>query len=220
MSLGTATSNGFKTFDVRGTYMLSNLLQELALARDHGRSRIVLDEARLTENPVDRLSRMIRTSFWHALTRRIDGDGLEIICADVRLLQATCGFIHTTYVVPQPKNRSAHLNPRIYVPHGEPQMAEYYRCVHAGGVFTVPRGLTYLDISDRQVARDKPHLRLDVVVLPKVCDDETFVKSLNDKPGLLALAMEEVDDGKGGKTLKGIPFTVPGARFNEVNFPS
>ena len=79
---------------------------------------------------------------------------------------------------------------------------------------------SYLDTCDRQVARDKPHLRLDVVVLPKVCDDETFVKSLNDKPGLLALAMEEVDDGKGGKTLKGIPFTVPGARFNEVNFPS
>ena len=90
MSLGTATSNGFKTFDIRGTYMLSNLLQELALARDHGRSRIVLDEARLTENPVDRLSRMIRTSFWHALTRRIDGDGLEIICADVRRLVHRC----------------------------------------------------------------------------------------------------------------------------------
>ncbi|EJD48867.1 alpha,alpha-trehalase-neutral trehalase [Auricularia subglabra TFB-10046 SS5] len=175
MSLGTATSNGFKTFDIRGNYMLSNLLQELALARDHGRTRIVLDEARLTENPVDRLSRMIRTSFWHALTRRIDGDGLEIICAD-------------------PKNRSAHLNPRIYVPHGEPQMADYYR----------------------KVARDKPHLRLDVVVLPPKCDDEHFVKSLNDKPGLLALAMEEVDDGKDGKTLKGIPFTVPGARFNEL----
>ena len=57
----------------------------------------------------------------------------------------------------------------------------------------------------RKVARDKPHLRLDVVVLPPKCDDEQFVKSLNDKPGLLALAMEEVDDGKGGKTLKGIP---------------
>ena len=39
--------------------MLSNLLQELALARDHNRKRIVLDEGRLTENPVDRLSRMI-----------------------------------------------------------------------------------------------------------------------------------------------------------------
>ncbi|KAJ8072258.1 alpha,alpha-trehalase nth1 [Marasmius tenuissimus] len=175
MSLGTATSNGFKTFDIRGTYMLSNLLQELALARDHGRKRIVLDEARLTENPVDRLSRMIKNSFWHSLTRRIDGDGLEIITAD-------------------PKNRTGRINPRIYVPHGEPAMAEYYR----------------------KVARDKPHMNLDVQVLPPKPDDPMFVKSLNSKPGILALAMNEVDDGKGGKTLKGIPFIVPGARFNEL----
>lgn len=155
--------------------MLSNLLQELALARDHGRKRIVLDEARLTENPVDRLSRMIKNSFWHALTRRIDGDGLEIICAD-------------------PKNRTGRVNPRIYVPHGEPAMAEYYR----------------------RVAKEKPHLNLDVQVLPPKPDDPQFVKSLNTKPGILALAMNEVDDPKGGKTLKGIPFIVPGARFNEV----
>ncbi|KAI6108140.1 glycoside hydrolase family 37 protein [Pisolithus sp. B1] len=152
--LGTATSNGFKTFDIR---------------------RIVLDEARLTENPVDRLSRMIRHSFWHSLTRRIDGDGLEIITAD-------------------PKNRTGRVQPRIYVPHGEPAMAEYYR----------------------KVARDKPHMNLDVQVLPEKNDDPYFVKSLNPKPGLLALAMEEVDDGKGGRTLKGIPFIVPGARFNEL----
>ena len=175
MALGTATSNGFKTFDIRGTYMLSNLLQELALARDHNRKRIVLDEARLTENPVDRLSRMIKHSFWHSLTRRIDGEGLEIICAD-------------------PKNRTGRVNPRIYVPRDEPAMAEYYR----------------------KVAKEKPHLNLDVQVLPKKCDDPAFVKSLNNKPGILALAMNEVNDGKGGKTLKGIPFIVPGARFNEV----
>lgn len=156
--------------------MLSNLLQELALARDHNRKRIVLDEARLTENPVDRLSRMIKHSFWHSLTRRIDGDGLEIITAD-------------------PKNRTGRVNPRIYVPHGEPAMAEYYR----------------------QVAKDKPHMNLDVQVLPEKPDDPLFVKSLNSKPGILALAMNEVDDGKGGKTLKGIPFIVPGARFNEVH---
>jgi alpha,alpha-trehalase len=155
--------------------MLSNLLQELALARDHGRQRIVLDEARLTENPVDRLSRMIKYSFWSSLTRRIDGDGLEIICAD-------------------PKNRTANVKPRIYVPHGEPKMAEYYR----------------------KVAEEKPHLGLDVVVLPPKPDDPKYVKSLNDKPGILALAMKEIDDGKGGTTLKGIPFVVPGARFNEV----
>ena len=155
--------------------MLSNLLQELALARDHNRKRIVLDEARLTENPVDRLSRMIKHSFWHSLTRRIDGDGLEIITAD-------------------PKNRTGRINPRIYVPHGEPAMAEYYR----------------------KVAREKPHMNLDVQVLPVKPDDPTFVKSLNFKPGLLALAMNEVDDPITGKTLKGIPFIVPGARFNEV----
>jgi len=155
--------------------MLSNLLQELALARDHNRKRIVLDEARLTENPVDRLSRMIKHSFWHSLTRRIDGDGLEIITAD-------------------PKNRTGRVNPRIYVPHGEPAMAEYYR----------------------KVARERPHMNLDVQVLPARPDDPAFVKSLNSKPGILALAMTEVDDPQGGKTLKGIPFIVPGARFNEV----
>jgi alpha,alpha-trehalase len=155
--------------------MLSNLLQELALARDHNRKRIILDEARLTENPVDRLSRMIKNSFWNSLTRRIDGDGLEIITAD-------------------PKNRTGRVQPRIYVPHGEPQMAEYYR----------------------KVAKEKPHMNLDVQVLPERPDDPMFVKSLNSKPGLLALAMNEVNDGRGGRTLKGIPFIVPGARFNEV----
>ncbi|KAI0319518.1 alpha,alpha-trehalase-neutral trehalase [Amylostereum chailletii] len=175
LSLGTATSNGYKSFDIRGTYMLSNLLQELALARDHNRKRIVLDEARLTENPVDRLSRMIKNSFWHSLTRRIDGDGLEIICAD-------------------PKNRTGRVQPRIYVPHAEPAMAAYYR----------------------KIALEKPHLNLDVQVLPPNPDDPHFVKSLNSKPGILALAMNEVDDGHGGRTLKGIPFIVPGARFNEL----
>jgi hypothetical protein len=120
---------------------------------------------------------MIKNSFWHSLTRRIDGDGLEIITAD-------------------PKNRTGRVNPRIYVPHGEPAMADYYR----------------------RVAKEKPHMNLDVQVLPAKPDDPLFVKSLNSKPGLLALAMNEVDDGAGGKTLKGIPFIVPGARFNEVNY--
>lgn len=82
VSLGTATSNGYKGVDIRGHYMLSNLLQELALAREHGRKRIVLDESRLNENPVDRLSRMISQTFWHNLTRRIDGSALERILND------------------------------------------------------------------------------------------------------------------------------------------
>jgi alpha,alpha-trehalase len=56
----------------------------------------------------------------------------------------------------------------------------------------------------------KPDLKLDVQVLPPVCDDPAFVMSLNDKPGILALAMEK-KDGK----LQALPFIVPGARFNE-----
>jgi alpha,alpha-trehalase len=84
-SLGTASSNGYQSFEIRGTYMLSNLLQELALAKDHGQKSIVLDESRLTENPVSRLSRMIKHSFWSNLTRRIDADGLDAICADSKV---------------------------------------------------------------------------------------------------------------------------------------
>lgn len=154
--------------------MLSNLLQELALAKDYGRKHIVLDEARLNENPVDRLSRMIRNLFWNGLTRCIDGDGLEAICAD-------------------PKNRSKNTSPRIYVPEAEPEMYEYYK----------------------NVAAEKPHLNLQVDILPKTFTAE-YVKNLNDKPGILALAMEKVKKEDGTTTLKGIPFVVPGARFNEL----
>ncbi|KAK0567250.1 alpha,alpha-trehalase nth1 [Tilletia horrida] len=176
LSLGTATSNGYKGVDIRGTYMLSNLLQELALARESGRKRIVLDESRLSENPVDRLSRMISQSFWHNLTRRIDADGLEAILAD-------------------PKNRSKSQNPRIFVPCGEPEMIEYYR----------------------RVAKERPQLNLSVEVLPKELTAE-YTRDLNDTPGLLALAMREEKDPSTGatKNLKGIPFIVPGARFNEL----
>ena len=177
MSLGTAESNGYKGVDIRGTYMLSNLLQELALAKEHGRKRIVLDESRLTENPVDRLSRMISQTFWHNLTRRIDGDGLEAILSD-------------------PKNRSKSRNPRIYVPQAEPEMIEYYQ----------------------NISKQKPDLKLSVHVLPPM-DQVTpeYVRDLNDKPGLLALAMKKSERPDGsGTELRGVPFVVPGARFNEL----
>ncbi|ORX39915.1 alpha,alpha-trehalase [Kockovaella imperatae] len=175
LSLGTASSNAHKTFDIRGTYMLSNLLQELALARDYGRKRIVLDEARLAENPVDRLSRMIKNSFWNALTRRIDAQGLEVACAD-------------------PKNRSREMRALIYVPYGEDEIAEYYR----------------------KIARDKPNLNLSIQILPEKCDDPAYVQTLNEKPGILALAMGRKQDPTTGQTqLEPLPFVVPGARFNE-----
>lgn len=154
--------------------MLSNLLQELALARDHGQKQIVLDEARLNENPVSRLSRMIRHSFWHNLTRRIDGDGLEAICAD-------------------PKNRGKNQAPRVYVPEAEEQMRRYYE----------------------RVAAEKPHLGLIVDTVPADFTPE-WVRDRNEQPGILALAMEEIKREGQDSDFKGIPFVVPGARFNEL----
>jgi len=174
LRLGTARSNGIRKFGISGTYMLSNLLQELTLAKDYGRERIILDEARLNENPVARLTRLIRKSFWDRLTRRIDAAGLELIAAD-------------------PKNRTKNQQPRIYIPFGEQEQYDYYV----------------------KTAQERPHLKLQVEWLPEKITPE-WVKSVNHKPGLLALAMERIKLPDGGVTLKGYPFVVPGGRFNEM----
>ena len=60
---------------MHGTYALSILLQELTLARETGQKRIILEEAILRENPVDRLSRLIREMFWEGLRRSVDEQG-------------------------------------------------------------------------------------------------------------------------------------------------
>ena len=177
LSLGTVASNGYNRFDVRGTYMLSNLLQELTLAKDFKRSHVVIDEARLNENPVNRLSRLIKNSFWDGLTRRIDESVIEKVGLD-------------------PKDWTDDPRPRIYVPPGAPKQYAYYK----------------------KVAKDRPEVRLDVQWLPKAEDiTPEYVRDLNQKPGLLAVAMEEVKDPKTNEvTMRGLPFVVPGGRFNEL----
>lgn len=156
--------------------MLSNLLQELTVAQSFGRKRIVLDEARLNENPVARLSRLIKKSFWNALTRRIDGSNIEVVGKD-------------------PKDWTSDPRPRIYVPPGAPEQYEYYK----------------------NIAESQPELRLDVQILPDGELTAEYIRDLNDKPGLLALAMEEyTNEGTGKKDLRGVPFVVPGGRFNEL----
>lgn len=175
ISLRTAASAGHNRFDVRGTYMLSNLLQELTLAKEYGRKQIILDEGRLNENPVDRLSRLIRDHFWEGLTRRIDASSIEVAARD-------------------PKDWNEDPRPRIYVPVGAPEQYEYYK----------------------SVAAERPEIRLDVQLLPAKITPE-LIRDMNDKPGLLAVAVEESTDPETGKkTLKGLPFVVPGGRFNEL----
>lgn len=155
--------------------MLSNLLQELTVAKDYGRKHIILDEARLSENPVARLSRLIKTSFWTALTRRIDGANIAVVGRD-------------------PKNWTDDPRPRIYIPHGAPEQLEYYR----------------------SIAEAHPELHLDVQTLDQNVTPE-YVRDLNDRPGLLALAMQKKYNESTMKTdLVGVPFVVPGGRFNEL----
>ncbi|KAH0566499.1 alpha,alpha-trehalase nth1 [Trichoglossum hirsutum] len=177
LPVGTAGSNGFNRFDIRGTYMLSNLLQELTLAKDFGRKHIVLDEARLNENPVNRLSRLIKNSFWDGLTRCIDNHAIEVIARD-------------------PKDWTDDPQCRIYIPRGTPEQHDYYV----------------------KIASERPEIRLDVQWLPSGDITPEYVKSLNSKPGLLALAMEKqvVDSVTGLTEFKGVPFVVPGGRFNEL----
>lgn len=176
LSLGTESSHGLKHYDVRGNYMLSNLLQELTLAKDSGRKQIVLDEARLNENPVQRLSRLIRYSFWPNLTRRIDASSIEKAGRD-------------------PKDWTDDPRPRIYIPESCPDQVQYYE----------------------QLAREQPLIRLDVQVLTPYDLTPEGIRDLNDKPGLLALAMEEWTSSRtGAKELRGLPFVVPGGRFNEM----
>ncbi|RYP78865.1 hypothetical protein DL771_000250 [Monosporascus sp. 5C6A] len=175
ISLRTAASDGYNRFDIRGTYMLSNLLQELYMAKEFGRKRIVLDIGRLNENPVNRLSRLIRDQFWEGLTRRIDASSIEVAARD-------------------PKDWTDDPRPRIYIPPGVPEQIEYYQ----------------------KLARERPEIRLDVQVLAEKITPE-MVRDMNEKPGLLAVDMEEVIDPKTGqKTLQGVPFVVPGGRFNEL----
>lgn len=174
MALRTAASAGHNRIEVRGTYMLSNLLQELSLAKKHGRHRALIDVARLAENPVMRLRRLIRDHFWEGLTRRIDASSIEIAARD-------------------PKDWTNDPRPRIYVPSGCPEQLTYYN----------------------KIAEDRPELRLDVIELPKLITPE-LVRDMNAKPGLLTVEMDEVTvPDTGAKTLQGVPFVVPGGRFNE-----
>lgn len=155
---------------VEGTYALSNLLQELALAREAGEATLVLDFERLYENPVRRLSRMIRDVFWDGLTRTVDAEGLARTAIDAK-----------------GEGTDLDRTPRVYVPHTDPDALAYFE----------------------RVAQDRPGLL--VAPLPERITPE-YVLGLNDRPGILSLALTRDADGR----TRGLPFVVPGGRFNEL----
>ncbi|KAJ3242673.1 alpha,alpha-trehalase nth1 [Chytriomyces hyalinus] len=175
-SIPVANGFGVNSFEIRGTYPLSNLLQELQIASDHGRNIIILSEDRLFENPLERLHRLIKFNFWDALTRRLDARGLEALLQDS-------------------KSQQKNTRNRIYVPYHDTVGLEYFQRVKVA----------------------KPHFELDVVRLPEIITP-MYVKGINAYPGILALGLRKIDEGKGWDDLEnvcGTPFVVPGGRFNE-----
>jgi alpha,alpha-trehalase len=159
-------------FVVEGTYPLSNLLQELALARDEGEGALDLDPGRLHENPVRRISRMIREVFWDGLTRTLDAEGLMSVAIDAK-----------------GEGTDLDRRPRVYVPHGDTEALAYYE----------------------RLARERPELGFEVGRLPETITPE-YVLGLNERPGILSLVLVEDEDG----VWSGLPFVVPGGRFNEL----
>jgi alpha,alpha-trehalase len=141
-------------FPVRGTYALSNLLQELALARDSGQSWLELDPQQLTEPPTQRISRGIRERCWTGLTRRLDPPSLSKVLGDPKMAGPV----------------------RLYLPANDRRSHDYYA-----------------------------DCGVEVVILPAQITPR-YVLGINDKPGLLGLALEE----------EPLPYVVPGGRFNEM----
>lgn len=167
--------NGIQGVEIKGTYYLANLLQELFLAEKKGEEYMEVKLEKITEDPVHRLQRLIRTSWWDNLKRNIDRSGIAVAARDPKT------------------HKDAESHPRIYVPRGVPLQYAYYS----------------------KLAREMPDINLDVQWLPESDITAEFIRSLNDKPGILALEMEG-SDSSGREELIGLPFIVPGGRFNEL----
>jgi len=164
----TITSEDGHQHTLSGTYHLSNLLQELILAKENGDTVASISLDHLEEPPVKRISRMIREYYWNGLTRTMDASGIESLLKDSK--NETLDEIAVLIV---------------YVPYHDEQAYSYY--------------------SELQ-----KKLPLEVVRLPEIISPE-YVRGLNDKPGILSLKLELVNG-----EIKGVPFVVPGGRFNEM----
>lgn len=110
----TIHDHGPKVFEIegaeplRGTYQLSNLLQELALARAAGAAECRVDAEDLRRNPLERISTAIRDRYWRGLTRRMDADMIDRVLHD-----------------PKGDGRS-----RLYLPPGDAHALAYYGALH------------------------------------------------------------------------------------------
>ena len=152
---------------IKGTYQLSNLLQELVIQKQQGLQIAEISSDFIDELPATRVSRMIRDFYWSGLTRRMDRSGIEALISDTKNETLTAD------VLP------------VYVPYLDHLAFDYYQKL-------------------------EKELPIKAVKLPQDITP-AYVKSINDKPGILSLKLE-VEGGE----VRGVPFVVPGGRFNEM----
>lgn len=160
-------STSGEKYIVKGTYHLSNLMQELVIAKNEGHEMATIPLHHIVELPSVRVSRMIKDYFWKGLTRTMDESGIV-------------SLIHDT------KNESlASSKLRIYVPYKDEIAQQYYKKL-------------------------EQKLPIETIQLPEQVTPQ-YVKSINNKPGILSLKLENQEGN-----IKGVPFVVPGGRFNEM----
>lgn len=152
---------------IKGTYHLSNLLQELVIQKLEGRDIANISIEKIKEPPVNRISRMIREYYWSGLTRTMDSNGVS------RLINDDKNDSLTANILP------------VYVPYTDKEGYAYYKEL-------------------------EKKLPIVAVKLPEYITPQ-YVKSIDTKPGILSLKLEN----RNGE-IKGVPFVVPGGRFNEM----
>lgn len=96
--------NQLVQISIDGTYYLSNLLQELVLAKENNQDFIETES--IFELPANRISRMIKNYYWQGLTRTLDENGLEKLFLD---------------------SKSKTENPTIYIPFTDNFAWQYYQ---------------------------------------------------------------------------------------------
>ncbi|MBU1680572.1 MAG: trehalase [Bacteroidetes bacterium] len=156
------------TIEIKGTYYLSNLLQELVLAKENGSEITEIDIEKIFEEPLDRINRMIKDYYWEGLTRKIDASGIKKMMID---------------------SKAESNNHYLYVPFGDETAYKYFK----------------------NISENIKEINITVVKLPEKITPE-YVYSINNKPGVLSLALKKNDNNE----IEGVPFVVPGGRFNEM----
>jgi alpha,alpha-trehalase len=152
---------------VKGTYHISNLLQELVMAKNVGSKVAEIPLHHIEELPSVRISRLIKDYFWNGLTRTIDETGIANLMHDTKNAALASDKL------------------RIYIPFDDKLALQYYH----------------------KLENSFP---IEAIELPKDISP-AYVKTLNTRPGILSLKLEEHNS-----EIKGVPFVVPGGRFNEM----